>query len=770
MVKIKSHKKRPLFFWMLLVVTPGLIISGFGLLSISQQEKTKVLKIQEKYVKDLEFIRNEVKNEIESAVESSFQQISKSQTQLNQADHIQKALKEILLKNPIVKYPFLIDSRGVFIFPISKKNPIPVVELPFPRIAKKKIQTYYREGEGFEFGERKIWEALKSYVKCLKYRNIEPLKPYIFNSIARCYFKLGKYPQALSYYQSIIDLYSQVLPADRNFSIYFPALRQMARSYQQMGWQGNTLEMYLRLYDEILQYETSILSDKFAFFKNEALEYLNQHVQIRQQNKEKEQPDEIREPDRLREFAGPEISLRWQYFEYGDFSSKNNINDSIHSLGEREDEEQKNKDILRFMKIQEFYLAADEKTQFYRTVKDMKKWGKKGDAGTSIREMEMKRIRNPVSNDTSDVVFKRLVGNIPGFQSEPRRVFFGFMLFTEFINSARVLDIFKKYIREPGLRVLVISSKNQERQSVKDRLHPFILLSVNFEKYFIDKALVLVSSEENYFTQQARNEIRLNYLLITAFIMALILGVYLFYKYLSREAELVRLKSEFADSASHTLKTPLTRIRMLAEKLQLGWVSSDSNKQEYLHTILLETDRMNEMIINMLDFSKIEAGRKYYNFVETSLAEVVKEALESYTDYIQNLGFELHAEIDDSIPLFSIDADAIRLIVVNLLQNAIKYSIEEKFIGVRLYGEKENVVLEVVDKGMGIEEKDVKKIFGRFYRASDNSVQMVEGSGLGLFLVQHAVQAHKGEINVFSQPGKGSRFKVLLPFRSRESF
>jgi signal transduction histidine kinase len=419
------------------------------------------------------------------------------------------------------------------------------------------------------------------------------------------------------------------------------------------------------------------------------------------------------------------------------------------------------------MKIQEFYLAADEKTQFYKAIKDMKEWGEKGDAGTSIREMEIKRISNPVSNDTSDVVFKRLPGNIPGFQSEPQRFFFGFMLFPEFINSARVLDIFKKYIREPGLRLLVIFSKNQERQSVRDSTYGFRLLSVNFEKFFTDKALVLVSSEENYFTQQARKEIRLNYLLITAFILALILGVYLFYKYLSREAELVRLKSEFTDSASHTLKTPLTRIRMLAEKLQLGWVSSESNKQEYLHTILSETDRMNEMIINMLDFSKIEAGRKFYNFVETSLAEVVREVLESYTDYIQNLGFKLQLEIDDSIPLFPIDADAIRLIMVNLMQNVIKYSIKEKFIGVRLYGEKENVVLEVKDRGMGIEEKDVKKIFERFYRVSDNSVQMIEGSGLGLFLVQHAVFAHNGEINVTSQPGKGSRFKVLLPFSSK---
>lgn len=757
MVKIKPHTKYPLFFWMLLVVIPGLIISGFGILSISKQEKSKEIEIQKKYTKDLEMIRNEVEKEIESAVESTFKQILKNQTHLNHTDSIQKILKEILLKNPVVKYPFLIDSRGEFIFPFSKKSLIPIVEPLFPRTGNKKIQTYYRKGELFEFKERKTWEALKCYVKCLKFRNIEPFKPSIFNAIARCYFKLGKYPQALSYYKSIIDIHSKELPANRNYTIYFSALREMARSYEQMGWQGNTLEIYLQLYDEILQHETSILSDKFAFLKNEALEYLNQHIQI---------PQHSKKADRLQKFAGPEIALRWQYFEYDDFSSKkNNVNDRTRPLDTREDNEQKDKDILRFSKIQEFYLAADAKTQFYKLVKDMKEWGEQGDSVAKKREM--RRLINPVSNQTFEVVFKRLPGNISGFEPEPQKIFFGFMIFPEFINSARVSEISRRYLKEPGLKLLVVSSKNQESQSAKDSSNGFRLLTINFEKFFVDGVLVLVSGEKNYFTKQARKEIHLNYILITALILVLVLGVFLFYKYLSREAELVRLKSEITDSASHTLKTPLTRIRMVAEKLQLGWVTGDSDKQEYFQTILSEIDRMNEMIVNMLDFSKIEEGRKNYNFVETSLTDVVKEVLESYSPYMKNLGFKLKLEIKNNIPVYPMDADAIRLIVVNLLQNVIKYSLKEKFIEVRLFKEKENVVLEVVDKGIGIEEKDIKKIFKRFYRVSDNLVQTIEGSGLGLFLVQHAVSAHNGEIYVTSQPGKGSRFTILLPLSKK---
>jgi signal transduction histidine kinase len=202
---------------------------------------------------------------------------------------------------------------------------------------------------------------------------------------------------------------------------------------------------------------------------------------------------------------------------------------------------------------------------------------------------------------------------------------------------------------------------------------------------------------------------------------------------------------------------------MLTEKLQLGWVTQESKKQEYLQTILSETDRMSEMITNMLDFSKIEAGRKQYRMEVTDMSRVVRETVESYTKYIHNQGFQLQVDIDDSIPPFPLDDEAVQLIVVNLLQNAVKYSIEEKFIRVLLYRENGSVVLEVEDRGIGMEEKEHKKIFDRFYRAPGSRIQTAEGSGLGLYLVRHAVHAHHGEITVNSQPGKGSRFKITLP-------
>jgi signal transduction histidine kinase/tetratricopeptide (TPR) repeat protein len=763
-----KKKKNRLLLLMLPVLIPGLIIGSFGFLSISQQKKAKELKMIESFLKNMEQIRKEIETHIQETIENSFQTtanltVNKS-LQLNHPPSIQLTLKKILLKNPIVKYPFLIDSRRRFVFPFPQKTGISIPQPPFPGIADKQVETLYQEGERLELRERKIKEALKHYVKCLKYnyRGAEQLKPHIFNSIGRCYFKLGKYPQAVSYYQSVRDIYTgpPSTPAFTSLkidlSLYFPALRQLALSYQRIGMKDKAGKIYLQLYEEILQYESSENSDRFTYFKNEALDFLWQHIRARsdednrefkdESEKERERFNRARTLDNLQAFTDLDISLRWRYIEDETGANTGGEND-------------KNRDSSRFARIREFYLSTDAKTQFYKAVKEMHQWK---NPPVLTGDFQVKQLQPLFSHTPIDIAYKKIPGNSP----EAANIFFGFMISPGFLTHYGIRQISGKYMDDPDLQILV-TGQNQEKTAKETETgtvsHRFQLISVSLQRFFPGKTLVLFSRQSDYFTRQVQKEIRFNYALLTAFILVMVLGIYLFYKYQSREAELVRLKSDFTDSASHTLKTPLTRIRLLTEKLQLGWVTQESKKQEYLQTILSETDRMSDMITNMLDFSKIEAGRKQYRMEVTDLSRVVRETVESYTNYIHNRGFQLQVDIADSIPPFPLDSEAVQLIVVNLLQNAVKYSVEEKFIRVRLYKENGSVVLEVEDRGTGIEVKERKKIFDRFYRVPGTQVQTVEGSGLGLYLVRHAVHAHHGEITVDSQPGKGSRFKITLP-------
>jgi signal transduction histidine kinase len=253
-------------------------------------------------------------------------------------------------------------------------------------------------------------------------------------------------------------------------------------------------------------------------------------------------------------------------------------------------------------------------------------------------------------------------------------------------------------------------------------------------------------------------------LMVTLFVLSLlILGIILTLRATAREMKLAQAKSTFVSNVSHELKTPLALIRLFAETLELGRVKSSEKAQEYYRIINNESRRLTQLINNILDFSKIEAGRKEYEFVESDVAEVVEEVIRSYEYQIINAGFELNAYIEHDLPPVSIDRDAISQAVLNLINNAVKYSDESKEITVQVRSQDRSILIEVADRGIGIPRSEQDKIFEKFYRVSTGLVHNTKGSGLGLALVKHIVEAHDGKIIVESTPGKGSRFTLLIP-------
>jgi signal transduction histidine kinase len=249
----------------------------------------------------------------------------------------------------------------------------------------------------------------------------------------------------------------------------------------------------------------------------------------------------------------------------------------------------------------------------------------------------------------------------------------------------------------------------------------------------------------------------------------LICGIFLTLRAITREIKLTQAKSAFVSNVSHELKTPLSLIRLFAETLELGRVKSPAKAQEYYRIINNESRRLTQLINNILDFSKIEAGRRDYHFVETNLAEVIEEVITSYEYQIISAGFELTTEIQPNLPLIAIDRDAIAQALLNLLNNAVKYSADTKRIAVRAYLQGINIHMEVADSGIGIARSEQKKIFEKFYRVSNGLVHDTKGSGLGLSIVKHIVEAHGGQIVVESAAGKGSRFIISIPTKQTDT-
>jgi signal transduction histidine kinase len=258
--------------------------------------------------------------------------------------------------------------------------------------------------------------------------------------------------------------------------------------------------------------------------------------------------------------------------------------------------------------------------------------------------------------------------------------------------------------------------------------------------------------------------LRYNYIVLAALSVLMVGGIWLTYRNVSREMTLARLKSDFVANVSHELRTPLALIRLYAETLELGRLTAKEKYQEYFRIIREESERLTALINNILDFSRIEAGRKEYEFQETNLAELVHSTLESYRFQIQQNGFAFEENISPDIPPVNVDREAIARSLLNLVNNALKYSRDRKFIGVSLYRSNSSINLEVQDRGIGIPANEQEKIFEKFYRCGDPLVHNVKGSGLGLSLVRHIARAHGGDVLVESDPEKGSKFTIALPF------
>ena len=240
-------------------------------------------------------------------------------------------------------------------------------------------------------------------------------------------------------------------------------------------------------------------------------------------------------------------------------------------------------------------------------------------------------------------------------------------------------------------------------------------------------------------------------------------GIALTVRATDREARLAQAKSNFVANVSHELKTPLSLLSLFSEILELGRVNSEEKKTEYYGIIRHESLRLNKMIDNILDFSKIEAGRKTYNFVHSDIAEVIENVLSSYRYQIVNSGFDLQTNIQPNLPPVLIDRDAMSQAISNLLDNAIKYSREVKQISVTTERRGPALSIEVADRGIGIPRAEQAKVFEKFYRVGNGLVHDVKGSGLGLSLVKHIIEAHHGSISIESDVGKGTRFTILLP-------
>jgi signal transduction histidine kinase len=230
-----------------------------------------------------------------------------------------------------------------------------------------------------------------------------------------------------------------------------------------------------------------------------------------------------------------------------------------------------------------------------------------------------------------------------------------------------------------------------------------------------------------------------------------------------RQMRLTRLKNDLVATVSHELKTPLASIRLLVDTL-LGEKASDPRQvREYLELIAKENARLSRLIDNFLTFSRMERNKQAFSFRPTEPAAIVNAAVDAIRERFEQSGCRFETQVEPGLPTVMADADAITTALVNLLDNAWKYTDADRHIVLRVYGDAVGVAFAVTDDGIGLSRSACKKVFQRFYQVDRELSRSRGGCGLGLSIVEFIVQGHGGHATVQSQPGRGSTFTITLP-------
>jgi signal transduction histidine kinase len=260
-------------------------------------------------------------------------------------------------------------------------------------------------------------------------------------------------------------------------------------------------------------------------------------------------------------------------------------------------------------------------------------------------------------------------------------------------------------------------------------------------------------------SERARSYVWIGALVVATVIVLAVLALGL----VRRQAALTQLRNDLVANVTHELKTPLSSMRLLVETLLNSPRLDEKIAREYLDLIAKENVRLSRLIDNFLTFSRIERNKYTFDFKEVSASTIAEEAVAAVRERFNTSGCHFDVQVGADMPRVVADADAMVTALVNLLDNAYKYSGEPKEITLATAAQNGSVFFTVKDNGIGLSPRETKRIFRRFYQVNQSSSPATGGCGIGLSIVQFVVTAHHGTVRVESELNRGSTFILTLP-------
>ena len=240
-------------------------------------------------------------------------------------------------------------------------------------------------------------------------------------------------------------------------------------------------------------------------------------------------------------------------------------------------------------------------------------------------------------------------------------------------------------------------------------------------------------------------------------------GSYAIARAAARELAVARLQSDFVSAVSHEFRTPLTSLRQLTEILNDGRITNESRRQTYYQALARQTERLHRLVEGLLDFGRMEARTSPYRLEPLDACAFVRSVVEEFETEAAGRGYHVVLDVDGVRGVIAGDRAALGNALWNLLDNAVKYSLDCRTVWVEVERTDQRLAIRVRDRGLGIPASEQKEIFRKFVRGAAAKAENIKGTGIGLAMVQHIINAHGGNVSVTSEPGAGSTFTLLLP-------
>lgn len=574
-----------------------------------------------------------------------------------------------------------------------------------------RLSADYQAGQRLEFQDRDCPRALDAYRRALENPTNARHAGMILNAVARVQKKSGLLQEARSTYERILRDHSRtVIPG--GMPLGPSAVLEICQLFWQLGNIRGSLATGLGLYRSLLQREWPVEKAEFEFFIERAKDHLGTIL------------------------SAPPDGLDTQASQA-----------EFRTLAEKEAEARK----------------RTERALLFQS-----------SAGPMLKAMLSggPDVPNPSSSrrvlDIETASFLVLIGRPAEREGSAPNGAWGVLIDAERLREDVLMPAIREYLPSGDTTWIVRSSEGRVLRSSEVPAAGPVTLRTDFASNFPDWSLEFHQPPPRLIKTFLLTRRGLYFFVFLLIAGILVFGLVLTTRSVAHELELARMKSDFVSTVSHEFKSPLTSIRQLAEMLQSRRVPSEERRQKYYDVLLEQSERLTLLTDNILSLAKIEEGRAEFAFEITDISALLTDIMTTIQDRVRHEGIEIGLAIEGPLPPLPADRTALSQAVTNLVDNAVKYSGDARKISVRAALDGTDITVAVQDFGIGIKKVDIPRLFERFYRAGDALTRTVKGSGLGLTLVKEIVEAHRGRIEVESEPGKGSTFTIRLPLRPQE--